>query len=53
MIGVAFTTEECPALATKYEISLIPTFIVFENGEPIDTRVGLTDKTTLKELCSE
>lgn len=45
--------KECPALAPKYDIGPIPAFFVFENGEPIDTRVGVTDKTTLKELCSE
>ena len=35
-------------IATKYEIRAIPTILVFNNGEIVETVVGLTSKADLK-----
>ena len=34
-------------IAMKYQIMSIPTIIIFENGEPKKTLVGMRDKTEL------
>lgn len=35
-------------LANKYQISSIPTLMVFKNGTPVDTLVGFMPKDSLK-----
>ena len=42
--------DENPELASEYGIMSIPTFILFENGNPTKTLVGMQDKTTLEGL---
>ena len=41
--------EELPDVTSRYGIRSIPTIIVFQNGEPIHKRVGMTNE---KELIS-
>ena len=36
-------------LANKYQISSIPTLMIFKNGTPVDTLVGFMPKDSLKE----
>ena len=37
-------------IAMKYNIMSIPTFIVFENGEAVETAVGMRDKEELLNM---
>ena len=37
-------------LAIKYDVMSIPTIMVFENGNPIKTFIGVTDKTEILEV---
>lgn len=41
--------DECPDIATDYQIMSIPTFILFVKGQMIDRKVGGMDKHTLLE----
>lgn len=43
-------TDEEQALAIKYGIMSIPTFIVFKNGKVVNTVVGMRDKEELIKL---
>lgn len=36
--------DEADEIAERFEIMSIPTIMVFKNGEPVKTFVGLTDK---------
>jgi len=38
------------ALAIKYRVSAIPTFIVFKDGKPVNTALGYMEKEKLEEL---
>ncbi len=33
--------DECPALAMRYNIQSIPTVILFKDGQPVKTLIGL------------
>ena len=37
-------------LAIKYDVMSIPTIMVFENGNPIKTFIGVTDKNEVLEV---
>ena len=37
-------------IAARYDVSSIPTFIAFENGEPVDRLLGVQDRSTLAAL---
>ena len=37
-------------LAIKYDIMSIPTIMVFENGKPVKTFIGVTDKKEILEV---
>ena len=39
--------DECPALAARYNIRSIPTFLVFRDGEVADQLVGTQSKDAL------
>ena len=39
--------DEAPDIATNYGIMSIPTLIFFENGNAVDTVIGLTSKSEL------
>ena len=42
--------DESPELANAYGVTSIPTLILFKNGEPAKTSVGLMPKEELEEL---
>jgi thioredoxin 1 len=42
--------DENPHMTATYGISNIPTIILFKNGQPIDTLVGLMPKERLEEF---
>ncbi len=42
--------DEQQALAVRYRVSSIPTVIVFKNGEPVASSVGVRPKAQLEEL---
>ena len=37
-------------LAIKYDVMSIPTIMVFENGKPIKTFIGVTDKNEILDV---
>ena len=41
--------DEQPELSEKFEVSSIPTLLLFKNGKVIANRVGAATKETLKE----
>ena len=45
-------TDEATDLAMKYNIMSIPTFLIFKNGEVVNTVVGMKDKQELIDLLS-
>ena len=44
------TVDEETKLATKYGIMSIPTFMIFKNGEVVQTKIGMQDKEELKRM---
>ena len=40
--------DESSELAIRYDVASIPTIMVFKNGEPAKTFVGVTDKDEIK-----
>ena len=49
VIGKVNVDEETK-LATKYGIMSIPTFMIFKNGEVVQTKIGMQDKEELKRM---
>ena len=47
---VKVNIDDNPELASKFGVMSIPTFIVFENGEMIDSKVGVQSIESLKEM---
>ena len=45
-------TDEATDLAMKYNIMSIPTFLIFKNGEVVNTVVGMKDKQELLDLLN-
>lgn len=45
--------DENQALAGKYEVMSIPTFLMFKNGEVVDKIVGGVTKEKLKEMVDK
>ncbi len=41
--------DENPTTAGKFGVMSIPTLIIFNNGEPVDTIVGALPKSALEE----
>ena len=39
-------------LAIKYQISSIPTLILFKDGEPINTLIGLSSKSEIENMIN-
>lgn len=42
--------DEAPELAQRYQISAIPTLLLFKDGKPVDTSVGVKSKAELEDL---
>jgi thioredoxin 1 len=50
--GVTFgklNVDEHPAIATKYEVQSIPTFMLFKNGVPVDAVIGTMQEAVLEQ----
>ena len=45
--------DKNPETPGKYQIRGIPTMLLFNNGELIDTKVGMSSKTDLKEWINK
>ena len=41
--------DENPDIATQYNVRSIPTFLLFKNGQVIDTQVGSLSRTTFTD----
>lgn len=46
-------SDEAPQTASKYEVTSIPTLILFKDGEQVKKVVGLKDLETLRDMVSE
>ena len=46
--SVKVDVDENENLANKYQISSIPTLMIFKNGTPVDTLIGFMPKDSLK-----
>lgn len=42
--------DEEPQLAQKYRVMSIPTLILFENGQPKETSIGLVPKEAVEKM---
>ncbi len=42
--------DDEPDLAQKYEVMTIPTVMVFKNGEPVESSVGVKPKQALLDM---
>lgn len=40
--------DQAPAVAERFGVMSIPTLIIFKNGKPVETMVGLRNKDDLK-----
>ncbi|MBI4633918.1 MAG: thioredoxin [Deltaproteobacteria bacterium] len=50
---VHLNVDENPQMTAAYSIKNIPTIILFNNGKPMDTLVGLIPEERLKEFVSK
>jgi len=50
---IKVNVDKNPAIATHYKIRSIPTVIIFKNGEPQWTGVGLRSANELKAILRE
>ena len=42
--------DEVPELAKRYQISAIPTLLLFKDGQPVDMSVGVKSKAELENF---
>ncbi len=42
--------DEAPVIAAKFEVDMIPTLVVFKDGEEIGRIVGVTDEENVMKL---
>ena len=42
--------DEAPELAQRYQISAIPTLLLFKDGKPVDMSVGVKPKAALENM---
>ena len=45
--------DEAPETPTQYGVRSIPTLMLFKNGEPVDTKVGVSAKSALVSWVNE
>ena len=42
--------DESETLAAEFEVEIVPTFVVFKNGEPVSAASGVLAKEVLEEM---
>jgi thioredoxin 1 len=42
--------DEAPELAQQFQVTVIPTFLLFKNGQLIDSSTGLKSRKTLEKM---
>lgn len=50
---VKVNIDENPSIASDYKVKNIPTIKFFKNGEEVDTKIGFTDKESLKQIINK
>lgn len=50
---VKFNVDESSDIASQYGIRSIPTLMVFKEGQPVETLVGASPKSTLVEVLDK
>jgi thioredoxin 1 len=45
--------DESPDIAQHYDVSAIPTYLVFRDGELVDRKLGVTTKEELVDLLNK
>jgi len=45
--------DESPEVAGQFRVMSIPTLIVFKDGEPVETMVGVQQADQLEAVCSK
>jgi thioredoxin 1 len=45
--------DEAPEVAGQFRVMSIPTLIVFKDGEPVETMVGVQQADQLEAVCSK
>jgi len=50
---VKVDVDQAGGLAQMYGIRSIPTLVLFQNGKPVESRVGVNTKAQLTELIAE
>lgn len=53
MVIAKVDVDDNQDLAMKYRVMSIPTLMVFRNGEPAVSAVGMQSKETLKEMLKQ
>jgi len=49
---VKMDADQCPESSGRFQVTAIPTLVIFKKGKPVKSRVGLTDKAELlKDLA--
>lgn len=52
MIVAKIDTDQAQNVATKFEVTSIPTLILFKDGQPVKRVVGLKDLDSLRKMVS-
>lgn len=47
---VKVDVERCPNLTAQFDISNVPTVIVFQNGKEVQRMIGLQHKTSMRDV---
>jgi thioredoxin 1 len=45
--------DEAPELAQQFQVTVIPTFVLFKNGRLVDSSMGLKSKKTLERMIQQ
>ncbi|MFN8243300.1 MAG: thioredoxin [Ferruginibacter sp.] len=41
--------DKSPAMASRFQVQAVPTFIIFKNGKPVWRHSGMLDKNSLQQ----
>lgn len=53
MVVAKVNVDENPEIAWQFRVMSIPTLIVFKDGQPVETMVGVQQIDKLNEVCSK